>query len=427
MAGKAKQSSKSFIGIGGFLGFAVVTYVFYTSTIIAAQDILAATSIPTSSIVTCLILPYVVLSMFFPFLVDKTSLMMKACMAGLFWGIAIIVVSLTKRPSVRLVGVVVASLGMGTAEIGFLSATSLHGDLTIHSFTCGTGVGAVLGTGYFTVVTTVCCLNPKTALLLLLVLVPVYPLLAWMINRNARKRVSEEVEYTRIGDSPPSSQDGDQENDQEIHPKLTWTEKFKAAKDSLHLAVPLTIGLFADYLIMQAVVTTLAFKNTRFDPRDHFQYYTFAFWFAELFGRSYGLAILSVKPSCSVVTKHTWILSSILSFNLIFLILASWYRFVPHIGIIMLFVIVTGATEGALYLNTFAVAGKDMQPRYREFSRAFLTFALTLGIVIAALMGLWVERVLQEHCAATVEDTGYCFTRSLHGWNATSSCLLRKY
>lgn len=269
--------------------------------------------------------------------------------------------------------------------------------------------------------TTLLCVNPKTAMLTLLVVLPLIPVISWVISRKhstgrggATAR-GNNVQFTRIGE---------ESHTQDIHIHLTWKEKFLAAKDNLFLAVPLFIGLFSDYLTMQAIVSTIAFENSPFDPRDHFQYYTLSFWLGEVIGRSYGLVILSFKPSYTVVTKHTWILTTIIAGNMILLVCASWYRFLPNFWFVAVLVAITGMAEGALYLNTFAVAGKDNHARYKEFSRAFLTVALQGGIVTAGLMGLVVESQLQDHCRSDLHLGRYCFTRLTHGqWNSSSSCL----
>ncbi|XP_032234478.1 protein BTN1 [Nematostella vectensis] len=416
---KANESRKDLIEIGGFLGIALVTYVLYTTIITSAEDVLARTTIPTSATIICLNLPYFVLTLFVPYYIDKVPLMTKALASLGLFALAILLIALIKTPGLRLIGVVVASLGMATAEIGFLSATSLHQDLAIYSFTSGTGLGAILGPAFYTAMTTFFCMHPSSAQLMLLLILPLYPVIAWFVNHYTHQPTpsarGNNVEYSRIGEDPTNQEDR--------HATLTWSEKVQASKCNMHLAVPLLIGLFADYATMQAVVTTIAFPNSPFDPRDHYQYYTLGFWIGELLGRSYGLVLSWGKPDWEVVTDKTWILSAIISGNLFFLILCSVYRFLPSYVIVVLLCFVTGASEGALYLNTFAVAGKNMRPRYKEFSRAFLTTALQGGVVLAGFTGLWLEPALQEHCNHMIKETEYCFTRSMHGWNASVSCI----
>lgn len=134
--------------IVGFLCIAVVTYIIYSSVLISAQDILASTGIPTTSIILCFNAPYFFMTLFLPYYIDKLSLMNKAMASSVFFSAGLLMISLIPKPGLRLLGVVVASLGMGTAEIGFLSATSLHQELTVHSFTSGTGIGSIIATSY---------------------------------------------------------------------------------------------------------------------------------------------------------------------------------------------------------------------------------------------------------------------------------------
>ncbi|XP_020905378.1 protein BTN1 isoform X2 [Exaiptasia diaphana] len=409
-----------------FLGFAVTTYIFFTAIIISAQDILAFTNIATPSIILCLNAPYFAMTLILPYYIDKLSLMNKAVASTVFIVAGVFIITLIPTPALRLFGVVLVSIGTGIAEMGFLSATSLHQDLTLHSFACGTGLGAAIGTLYMSGMTTIACIKPSIALQILLVLLPIYPLLAWHLKRtsNLPNKELTTSKGTHVEFTPLTEQDS---NSEVVDQHLTLKEKFSAVLENLHLAVPLFIGEVSDFLITNAVITTIAFENSPFDPRDHFLYYQLTFWAAEFIGRSYGLVILWFKPSCTVVTNKTWIFSAIITANLLLLTCASWYRFLPNFYVAATLVAITGATQGALYLNTFAVAGKDKRPRHREFSQAFLTSALVGGVVAAALMGFYIEPKLKEHCMQILapHDT-LCFTRLTHGqWNTTLSCIAR--
>lgn len=144
------RSRNGLVEIGGFLCFAVVTYILYTTIITSAEDVLSATHIPTSSTILCLNSPYFIMTLVLPYYVDKVPLMTKAVVSAIFFSLALVLIALITTPGLRLIGILVASLGLGTAEISFLSATSLHQDLTIHAFATGTGLGAILGPALYT-------------------------------------------------------------------------------------------------------------------------------------------------------------------------------------------------------------------------------------------------------------------------------------
>lgn len=145
-----ESDRKTLIEIVGFLSLAIVTYILYTTIITSAEDILASTHIPTSSTIICLNTPYFIMTLVMPYYVDKVPLITKAIVSSIFFAVALVLIALITTPGLRLIGILVASLGLGTAEIGFLSATSLHQDLTMHAFATGTGLGAILGPALYT-------------------------------------------------------------------------------------------------------------------------------------------------------------------------------------------------------------------------------------------------------------------------------------
>ena len=47
------------------------------------------------------------------------------------------------------------------------------------------------------------------------------------------------------------------------------------------------------------------------------------------------------------------------------------------------------------------------------------------GVLTAAMLGLYTEPLLHEHCTILVNDTDFCFTRSQSLDRFTSSCLVK--
>lgn len=203
-------------------------------------------------------------------------------------------------------------------------------------------------------------------------------------------------------------------------------EKVITLKRTLPLALSLIVGVSFEYLTVQAVVTTLAFPNSPFTPRDHYQFYFFVFAFGELVGRSYSMFVYYFCNSLVALTEKTWIFTTIMGANLILTILASWYRFIPFVWPVLVVLFEHGAIAGALYVNTFGTAGKyETDVRGKEFSRAFATIGSGMGLTIAGFVGLILEPYLRNHClrTASVANEDFCFTRKVHGYdNATLFC-----
>ena len=93
--------------------------------------------------------------------------------------------------------------------------------------------------------------------------------------------------------------------------------------------IPIYVAFFSEYLIIQSVITTLAFPNAPFKPRDHYQYYIFVFMVGEVVGRSYLVALSYGKAEWAEKVKfpHLRVLSAIEVLHLLFFVLAAWYRF----------------------------------------------------------------------------------------------------
>ena len=265
--------------------------------------------------------------------------------------------------------------------------------------------------------TTWLCVSPSTTILTYLTILPLlFVFYCLMDKRQTTKHVSKTTVH---GNIPYYALNSGQEDGNGY---LTWREKVETIRENALLFMSCYLGLFCEYLIVQSIVTTLSFPNAPFDPRDHYQYYTFLFMAGEFTGRSYGLFLSLINCKITGETEHTWVFTIIILADALFLIFASWYRFLHSVYIVLAVVFFDGLTEGALYYNTCTMVSRDSGSRHREFSRSFLYVASSSGMVTAAFVGIYVEPLLKEHCERTFLATEYCLTRSRHGWNTSVSC-----
>lgn len=205
----------------------------------------------------------------------------------------------------------------------------------------------------------------------------------------------------------------------------SWSDKRALITQNVHLVLALFVGYFAEFLTLNGVVTTLAFPNSPFDPRDHYVYYACVFMIGECIGRSYITFLAFFNCEYRPIISRTWILSSILFSLFIFLTLSSWYRFLQSVWIVLFFCFLVGLLAGSLYLNTFLVAaasGSD-DANGKAFSRAFLSVGPSAGVLFAGAVGLLLEPALRKHCLDSAQFNEFCFTRSMGGWNESTSCL----
>lgn len=178
--------------------------------------------------------------------------------------------------------------------------------------------------------------------------------------------------------------------------------------------LPIFITWFSEYIIVQAVITTLAFPSSPFKPRDHYEYYIVVFMVGEMVGRSYLLVLSYIKKDWGEKAKfpYLWVLCLVGVMDLLFLVLAAWYRFLPSVWIVLLLMFVCGLTAGAFYVNVVIIFRNCLQQKYKEFAMGYIDLPLTGGVLTAAVLGLYVEPLLREHCMILMDNTDFCFTRT---------------
>ena len=240
---------------------------------------------------------------------------------------------------------------------------------------------------------------------------------------NGKTNGNGDVNYEKV----PSSEIDTDEPEKNFQSSLTWTEKFSVAKQILPYIIYLFLTYFAEYLSNQAVITTIAFSNASFNPRDHYQYYGVCYQVGKFLGKSH---IFFLSCTCSkmipyVRVEKTWILALIEIGHLLFFVLASWFRFVPHVSIMLILCITEGFVAGSMYVNSaYTVSEVISESKQREFALGLLTVGNGLGQLTAGFLGLHVEPQLKKHCVYDLELRDQCITRypQKSGWTTDNHC-----
>ena len=237
------------------------------------------------------------------------------------------------------------------------------------------------------------------------------------VNTSATKH--EGLKYTPLNTS----------SNEELHVssetklELSVRDKVEAVWKALPFALSMITGYFSSFLTLQSVVTTLAFPDAPFGPRNHYIFYTLSLMMGNLTGRTYALILVAINQNCSPYTKHTWAFSSLLAVISVFLVLGSWYRFLTSVWIVLVLMFIVGLLTGLLYTNSYAMAGAGETIRTKtELSRAFVYSGLVAGVLPAALLGMRTELLLREHCMQITTRGAYCLTRNVNGLKSTFLC-----
>ena len=221
---------------------------------------------------------------------------------------------------------------------------------------------------------------------------------------------------TNHKDIPYSPLNQDSPENQEDQGKLTYREKCEIMRKDMSLFLSFFVGEFGKFFLLQAVVTTLAFPNAPFQPRDHYQYYVFAVMVGDVFGTSYGLVWHCLKCSLPAYTRHTWFFASVIMACVFFPGVCKLVSFSTQCVDCIIFVaFFVGLSHGVLFNCTFASAASDSSSaRHKGFSRAFLTAGQGAGLLSAALLGLYIEPLLKKHCFHIFEHRANCLTRLMY-------------
>lgn len=262
---------------------------------------------------------------------------------------------------------------------------------------------------FFAGLTTWSCVSPNNAMLIM----AGSPLLYLLCYAIMEKKHSKAVGL----DSTSEDSDGTESH------TVTWKEKLSAAGHILPLVIALFVAYVSEYVIIQSVITTMAFPNAPFPPRVHYRYYIFIFLSGEFIARSYLAVIASLKPSLVNVfaIRRIWILSLILVTQLVFFTLAAWYRFLHDVWIVFILIFGAGLGAGAAFTNAFVVVS-ETDAKFKEFSMGFATIGMGAGTFCAGVVGLLMEPAIRDHCLAVSDVGDYCFTRPFGGWNQTIGC-----
>ena len=206
--------------------------------------------------------------------------------------------------------------------------------------------------------------------------------------------------------------------------ELSWGEKCSSLWQTAPLILALFVAYVAQYVTIQSVFTTMAFINAPFQPRDHYVYYVLLNGAGELLGRSYLSIIACISPRTvsKLVFKRTWILSLTQVAVMVFAICASWFRFVETVSVIMSLCFVVGALSGIIFVNSVCAVPEVVEPRYREFSLGVVAIGESLGLLLASLIGFFVEPRLRQNCRSRTLDKSQCFTRHAKSQWTKNTC-----
>lgn len=386
-----------------FFIFGLVNNVLYVIILTAAHDLVSPTT-PKSLILLADILPAFLLKLALPWLVKQTTHRETQIGLGINYRLRLAIIvalsasgmfltSLALPLYIVLLGVVLASLSSGLGETTFLQLSHFHNqdssNTAIHGWSSGTGAAGLIGAGLILVLTTIfklpidvvlrfCSLFPFIHLYVYYCYLPTPVLYAY----------STRMEDNGINYDDPSEITNGINLYESTFVSETTVEKTMLTKMRNYFWVymlPLSVVYFAEYTINQGVAPTMLFplEDTPFDTfRDSYVAY----------GTLYQVGVFISRSSGSFIKLHNLYLMGILQFvNLAFCILQSMYMLIPNIWVVFLLILYEGLLGGAAYVNTFMKVSDEVGNEDREFALGCVGVSDSFGIVLAAIISLWLE------------------------------------
>ena len=125
------------------LAFGVVGFLvdfFFTIDISASQDILEATEIPTSLVILTAAGPACLTAVVYPYFFQRIPVSLASCVIFVLSVTGMLITALAQEPKMKLIGVCILSLGLGSTESVFYPLSAFYGGSTVNSWALGSGI-----------------------------------------------------------------------------------------------------------------------------------------------------------------------------------------------------------------------------------------------------------------------------------------------
>ncbi|CAL9730730.1 protein Btn1p [Monosporozyma unispora] len=355
--------------------FGLINNVLYVVILSAAMDLVGPQT-PKSLILLFDILPSLLVKLISPFHSHRIKYNIRVISIIMMSVIGMICVSSHYSLGWTLLGVTLASISSGFGEVTFLQLTHFHNDTNngdaLNGWSSGTGGAGLVGSFCYLLLTSFFNL-PISLSLLLFAFLPLGFLMFFRLDLKYQSHI-------QLPDSTMTLVE---------HNTSTWS---KLKPLIFPYMFPLTTVYLFEYLINQSVAPTLLF------PLELLPFKKFRDLYV-LYGTLYQIGVFISRSSGKWIRlRHLYLLSLLQAINFILTILQSWYfinKKWPWLNMIL--VLWEGLLGGFSYVNTFLNIQHELSNDQIEFAMGSVSIADSLGVFLAALIGLSLEPTLCNH------------------------------
>ena len=157
---RSKEKTRNILS---FFVFGFISLAFTNcACALAAEDILAGSTHPTSVVFSVDIVPYFVGCLILPAVLDQFSPLVRVIAASSLFTVGMILVAYAGLLELKLLGVGAVAAGGAFGDAGLLSMSAYYEEVTSRAYAAGSGAGSLVATVYYTgSVTWLQCLKMK--------------------------------------------------------------------------------------------------------------------------------------------------------------------------------------------------------------------------------------------------------------------------
>ncbi|POR39158.1 Protein BTN [Tolypocladium paradoxum] len=400
----------------------LINNVLYVIILSAAQDLVG--TLPKGLVLLADVVPSFFVKLVAPYLIHRVPYRARVLVFIALSAAGMLVVALTpasQSVSVKLAGVVLASLSSGGGELSFLGLTHYYGRVSLAGWGSGTGAAGLVGAGLYVVLTEWWAFGVRDSLLFSACLPAVmFVSFFFILPQEPLRRRPGQKDYEAV----PDGDLGDDEVEdmpqgaassallapgpsavsaaycaRGTHGTGSLKANLKRAKALfVPYMAPLLLVYVAEYTINQGVSPTLLFPVESSPFKELRGFYPF-------YGFLYQLGVFISRSSTPFMRIHHLYVPSMLQVgNLVLLTLHALFFFIPSVYVVFVVIFWEGLLGGAVYVNCFAEIMEKVPAEEREFSLSATTVSDSAGICIAGLVSIVMETSLCDYQVAHGRD-----------------------
>jgi battenin len=432
---------------GGFFGLGLVNNAGYVIMIAGAKDL---DSSMVGLIFLCSVFPSGCVKATGPYWYHLLSYRRRVILCSMMMALSFVVVGIGRTHEItalELLGVSLGSAQSGMGEASFLALSSFFtpSSTALNGWSSGTGAAGIFGYAWvvffsmglqldfsMTLYIATCCLPIAFHIIFAFVLRSPRPeenrALSSSVRSNSKAWGDDDQAMMGISQSPmlmtPGEGEGEGEGEgygsddiprnnrnsnssdtkeveearmTETTSSLTSAQRFQLTLRLWPYMVPLALVYFAEYAMQSGTWAAMGFPVGSEAARKEF--YQFSNW-------TYQAGVLIARSSGALWTPtrgKLWFMPALQCVFLAFSVANAYYMWWYDWSILLLCFLV-GLQGGLCYIGVYSLIAIEVAPELKEFSLAAASLADSLGIVLADVSGILIQKALYSYHGIT--DSG---------------------